>query len=233
MAELIALLLALVGQFGQANLSAEEFSKQISESVMVAQPVPLKAVHAEATLSLNGELNSLVFKLDGLVLDPLKIEHASIMVEGIEIDPQGKVSLGSIDWTVEINDADLTAALQKHTGSITQAVISSSKQGLIVEGSYKLWRLRIPFSLEGQLVVENQTNLVFELDSSGIGKLKLPLKLNKLLEQEINPVYDLGQFSSRSKEDLDQAKAQLNYEFYLLVEKIAPQKGKIVVNGSA
>lgn len=233
MAELIALLLALVGQFGQANLSAEEFSQKISESVMVAQPVPLEAVQAEATLSLNGELNSLVFKLDGLALDPLKIEHATITVEGIEIDALGKVSLGSIDWTVEIKDSDLTAALQKHTESISQAVISSSKQGLIVEGSYQLWRLSIPFSLAGQFVVENQTNLVFELDSSGIGKLKLPLRLNKLLEQEINPVYDLAQFSLRSKEDLDQAKAQLNYKFYLLVEKIAPQKGKVVVIGSA
>jgi hypothetical protein len=91
----------------------------------------------------------------------------------------------------------------------------------------------MPFEVKGQLAIEQQTLLMFHIDKSRMTGIPIPKQVNKLIEREVNPVYDLAKFAERSKKDIERAKKQLNYEFKLQVLSMRPQDGHIIVVGQA
>jgi hypothetical protein len=233
MAELVAmLLLTLSGLFG-SGAADEQYSELLSAAVRRQKPVPMQSVEVLCSESSDSCIGELAFSFGGLVLEPLLIESARIEVGQLSRDAEGRMTMDGIAWTARISDKDLTAALQSHVDRLHDASVKIDKQGLTLYGSYPLLGVAIPYSLRGQLAVENDSELVFRIDQSKLSGLAMPAGLNALIEKEVNPVYDLKTFSKRSRKDIERAKEQLSYEFALHIESISCGKGHIIVAGSA
>ncbi len=245
MAELIALLLAAVASLMSAGASPAEVEAQVRETVLKHPPVPLADVHITATpaeeLTLkDGEQApppgsvQLTFDFTDLYLEPLLIKHAVITVGGVQPGAEGKLSIGSIDFQTTITEQALTDALQADTTELgPDPQVTIDEEGVALQGSYSALLTRIPFEVKGNLSVQNQTQLIFSIDRSKMAGMKVPGPVNKLIEREVNPVYDLAKFHERSKKDIDRAKEQLNYDFHLLLDRLTPQAGYIIVTGTA
>ena len=63
--------------------------------------------------------------------------------------------------------------------------------------------------------------------------MRIPAQLNRLIENEINPVYDLAEFANRNKQEIKQAREKLDYEFKLTAREIKLGNGHIIVSGDA
>lgn len=234
MADLIAILLASLAGFFNSGASPDELAQAMAAAVLETQPVPITG--AEVTCgkqTAEGYISEVVFNLSGLTLDPLEIEHAEITVQDIRRLPGGNVTFDGIEWSVSIDDQALTDALRIHVENLADANVIATKGAITLRGTYPVWPGRLTYKVDGNLVVEHQTELVFHISRTGVSVVRLPAALNHLIESEINPVYDLAQFAARSKKDLDMAKAKLDYEFMLQVEKITAEDGFLVVTGDA
>ena len=94
--------------------------------------------------------------------------------------------------------------------------MSIAPEGISLAGTYPVMlKMRVPYTVAGDLAVEQQTQLMFRIHESGISGVNMPGGLNALLEKEINPVYDLAKFAARSKKDIERAKQKLDYDFML------------------
>jgi hypothetical protein len=232
MADLIAVLIAALAQLLGAGGDAQILGVRMAALIVEAKPVPLSeaAVEAEGVGASGVELLSM--KFTDLLLDPLEIDATTIDVSGISVAPAG-VSLEGIEFSAEISEADLTSALRKHTTALDDARIHITKQALELSGTYPLFGLRLPYRVAGTLSVKDDTRLMFNIDSSGMGAVRSPAALNSLIEREINPVYDLAEFAARSKDDIELAREQLDYEFNLEIVSITLGQGHIIVAGTA
>lgn len=233
MAELMALLIATLGALLGTGTSDKVLAAQVAKAVQDKPPVPIESVEVACKGSSAQGVDEISFILDGLLLDPLLLKEAQINVGAVRRAADKKMSIGSIAWTADIAEAELTKALRSHVDKLADATVSIAPEGITLSGTYPMWPFPIPYTVTGDLVVENQTQLVFHITKSGAAGMKLPGGLNKMIEKEINPVYDLAKFAARSKKDIERAKQQLNYDFKLLVEKLTPAEGHIIVTGTA
>lgn len=246
MAELIALLLAAVAGLMSAGAPPVELEQQVRQTVLDHPPVPLEDVVIKVVPAADLEVapdatppppNSvqITFDFTGLMLEPLLFEQACITVNGVEQQEGGKLSISSIDFTTHITEDALTGALKAETSELgpNPQVLLSKEDGVTLKGSYAALLARVPFTVKGDLTVEEETQLVFTINKSRMAGVPVPGVVNKLIEREVNPVYDLAKFYQRSKKDIDRAREQLNYEFSLRVQELTPQAGYIIVTGTA
>jgi hypothetical protein len=233
-ADLIAILLASLAGFFGSGASPDQLAESMAAAVLETQPVPI----AEAEVSCgrqarDGTISEVVFALGGLTLDPLEIEQAEITVQDVRQLADGNITFSAIEWQAQIDDGALTKALRIHVEKMADAEVIASEGVISLKGTYPVWPIRLSYKVDGNLVVEHQTELIFHISRSGVSVVRLPAALNHLIESEINPVYDLAQFAARSKKDLDRAKAKLDYEFMLQVEEITAGDGFLLVTGDA
>jgi hypothetical protein len=245
MAELIALLLAAVASLLNAGAGPAELEAKVRQTVLDNPPVPLEDVQIHAVPAAQLKLApgqakppagsvQLTFEFSGLYLEPLLIKHAVITVGGVKRAADGKLTIESIAFTTRITEQALTDALKADTDKLgPEPQVLIDEAGVALKGSYGALVTRVPFEVKGNLSVQNQTQLMFAIDRSKMAGVAIPGPVNKLIEREVNPVYDLAKFHQRSKKDIDRARAQLNYEFYLQVRELTPQAGYIIVTGVA
>ena len=62
--------------------------------------------------------------------------------------------------------------------------------------------------------------MIFSIDKSKMIGVPIPGPVNRIIQREVNPVYDLDAFAERSRKDIQRARDLLDYEFYLEVDKI-------------
>lgn len=234
MAEFIALLLAtLTGMLGN-GISDKELAAKVQQSLTEKKPVPMEKVQVTCKGVSKTGVEQLTFTIDGLLLDPMLIDHATIVIGGIKPESGGKVGMKSVNWTADITEDQLTSVLRSHVDKLSDASVNIAAEGISLAGTYPvMWKMRVPYSVLGDLAVEQQTQLMFRIRKSGVSGVNMPAGLNSLLEKEINPVYDLAKFAARSKKDIEKAKQKLDYEFKLNVAELQPQEGHIIVTGSA
>jgi hypothetical protein len=233
MADLIALLLAaLTGLLGPGVKEAQ-LEQKVRAAVLAAQPVPIAGVEVKCKGVSAKQVDELTFKLKGVLLDPLLIGEATIVIGTVKPQKGGKVSINSIKWTALIGEQPLTKALNAHVDSLSNASVLLDPQGITLKGKYKTVLGKLPFTVKGQLTVEQQTLLMFHIDKSRMQGVAVPRPVNKIIEREVNPVYDLAKFAERSKKDIARAKDKLNYSFALEVESITPRDGQLLVVGKA
>jgi hypothetical protein len=245
MAELITLLLAAVASLLSAGASPDTLAAKVRQTVLDHPPVPIEDVQitvvpAQDVKPAPGQAAppagsvQLTFDFTNLYLEPLMLKHAVITVGGVKPAPGGKVSISSINFTARITDGALTDALKADTDALgPDPQVRIDEDGVALKGSYSALVTRIPFEVKGNLSVQNQTQLMFTIDKSKMAGMPVPSPVNKLIQHEVNPVYDLAKFHQRSKKDIDRAREQLNYEFHLLVQELKPQAGYIIVTGTA
>jgi hypothetical protein len=233
MADLIALLLAAVTGLLGPGVKEAQLEKKVQAAVLTAQPVPIGAVVVKCKGVSAKQVDELTFELTDLLLDPLLISKATIVIGTVKPLKDGKASIKSISWTAQIGEQALTKALNAHVDSLSNATVLLDPEGISLKGKYKTILGKLPFEVKGQLTVEQQTLLMFHIDKSRMQGLSIPKQVNKIIEHEVNPVYDLAKFAERSKKDIARAKDKLSYSFHLEVETITPQDKQLTVVGKA
>ena len=233
MADLIALLLVTLSSLFGSGADDAQFAALLQQAVLDSKPVPLEEVLVECEGCSPEGITAIGFDFTELTLQPLLIKEASIDVDRLHHDKQGKVSMHGLAFSAHITEQDLTDALQKQVERLSDASISMDKRGITLSGNHKVLAMKIPYSVRGTLSVENNSQLVFNIDESQLSGLNMPAGLNALIEKEVNPVYDLKAFAARSRKDIEKARQQLGYEFKLQIEKITYGEGHIIVDGSA
>lgn len=233
MADLIALLLAtLTGLLGPGVKEAQ-LEQKVRAAVLKQQPVPIEDVAVDCAGVSASKVDELTFDLTGILLDPLLIGRARMEIGAVKPVQSGKVSIQSIDWDAEISENALTDALNTHAESLSNAKVRIEPEGITLSGKYKTVLGRMPFEVKGQLVIENQTLLVFKIDKSRMTGIPIPKQVNKIIEREVNPIYDLAKFSKRNQKDIQRAKEKLNYDFHLEILKMTPKERMLHVVGKA
>ncbi len=233
MADLIALLLVTLSSLFGSGADDEQFALLLSQAVQKSKPVPMDEVSVDCTGCTVSSIDSIGFDFSGLTLEPLLIESASIDVDSLHHDAKGRITMEDLGFSARITQEDLTAALRSHVERLEDATITIDRRGLTLSGRHRVLALSIPYSVRGTLGVEDGSQLMFHIDQSQLSGLNMPAGLNALIEKEVNPVYDLKAFASRSRKDIERAKAQLGYEFALQIRKITYGEGHIIVDGNA
>lgn len=234
MADLIALLMLTLSGLLKPGVSEAKLEKDLGAIVLKEQPAPLDEITVDATGVSASGCKTITFNFRKLTLDPLLLRTASITVSDVKKASDGKLSIGGIKWKADIGQGELTEALQEHVDKLKDTVITITKDGLTLDGKYPvLFGSKVSYSVSGDLKVENDTLLMFYIDKSKVSGVGLPKGLNKTIEKEVNPVYDLAKFRAKSEKEIKLAKEKLNYDFNLLIKDIKPQDGHIIVGGTA
>lgn len=247
MSELIALLLLTVGQLLGAGAAPDQLAAQLQADVRDNAPMAIgelavsAAAQSDAARAQNpageGVAASapldLRFEFDEIFLEPVLVDELAISVKGLVQAPAGGVRIAGIGFSGKFTAESLTAALKAKETTVHNPRVQIDPQGITLKGSYGTWLGRVPFEVKGNLLVENQTQLVFTIDNSRMVGIPIPGVVNRIVQNEINPVYDLDAFVERSKDDIQRAREMLDYEFYLSVEEITPREGFIIVSGNA
>jgi hypothetical protein len=245
MSELIALLLITVGQLLGAGAAPDRLAAQLQADVKENAPMAIAelavgAERQERADGITGKPNAsaeapleLRFDFDEIFLAPVLVDKLEISVESLALTPAGEVRIGGIGFSGKFTAESLTAALQAKETTVHNPRVQIDPAGITLKGSYGTWLGRVPFEVKGNLLVENQTQLVFTIDKSRMVGIPIPGVVNRIVQNEINPVYDLDAFVERSKDDIVRAREMLDYEFYLTVEEITPREGFIIVSGKA
>ena len=234
MADLIALLLLALGTQIKPGVKEASLEKELAAFVLKEQPAPMESVTVDATgVSAKG-CESIVFNFKKMTMDPLLLRKASITVSKVTKLRDGKLSIGGIEWTTDIGEGELTEALQKQVDKLKDTVITIDKDGLTLDGRYPvIFGSKVSYSVTGDLEVKDETLLMFYIDKSKLSGVGLPRGLNKTIEKEVNPVYDLAKFRAKSQKEIKLAKEKLNYDFDLHILTLEPQDGHIIVAGNA
>jgi hypothetical protein len=233
MAELIALLLSTLSTLLAAGQGDRALSAAIKTAIEKKDVAVIEELAVSTSGAAKGKVSAINLDLDGLLLDPLVIDESSIVVKDVALAGDGKMSLASINWNATISEDDLTSALQMHVDKLSDATLKISDGQLKLHGSYPLLGVKVPYDVAGKLSVENDTQLVFRIDRSGVSGIPMPRGLNKLIESEINPVYDLAEFAERNEGEITSAREKFNYEFKLAIDSITNGDGHIIVAGTA
>jgi hypothetical protein len=233
MADLIALLLAAVTGLLGPGVKQADLEQKVRAAVLAAQPVPIADVAVKCKGVSAKQVDELTFTLKDVLLEPLLISEATMVIGTVKPLKGGKVSIKSIKWTALIGEEPLTKALNAHVSSLTNATVLLDPEGITLKGKYKTFLGKLPFEVKGQLTVDQQTLLMFHIDKSRMQGVSIPGPVNKIIEREVNPVYDLAKFAERSKKDIARAKEKLSYSFHLEVESMTPQEGQLLVVGKA
>lgn len=256
MSELIALLLVTVGQLLSVGTPPPELAAQVRTAVIEAAPMdiadvavlvapeppaeselppvdPSSAADSTAPAAADAEQWRLSFMFDDIYLEPLLVDALEIGVGQLQLSADGSVRIGSIEFSAEFTEEALTSALREKAATVRNPRVQLDPEGITLKGNYVSWIGHVPFEVRGNLSVEEQTQLIFTIDKSKMIGVPIPGAVNRIIQQEVNPVYDLDAFAERSRKDIERARDLLDYEFYLEVERITPRQGHIIVVGHA
>ncbi|MCC7479249.1 hypothetical protein IT575_12430 [bacterium] len=234
MADLIALLMLALGTQLKSGVSESKLEKELAAIVLKEQPAPLDEVKVDASGVSASGCDSITFDFKKLTMDPLVLRSASITVKKVKKASDGKLSIAGIQWSSDIGESELTEALQSQVDKLKDTTISIAADGLTLTGKYPvIFGSKVSYSVTGDLSMEDETLLMFHIDKSKVSGVGLPKGLNKTIEKEVNPVYDLRKFKAKSQKEIQLAKDKLNYDFELKIVDIKPMDGHIIVSGKA
>lgn len=247
MAELIILIMMTISQCLEDGTSPDALAGLSAGAVAENAPFPLEEVAADVFIEPGPEDTAaelcnpepdyrgplrLRFTFKGVYLDPLTVSVLSIDLHGLALDSRGALELTGISYVFDIPAAELSAALAQESDIINPQVTLTAED-VILAGKYPTFLGDMPFEVIGDLVVENETQLVFRIDRSRMAGVKIPKFVNDMIAGEVNPVYDLLAFEERSRKDIELAKEKLGYELKVRVNSIDPEPGHIIVTGQA
>jgi len=207
MADLVALLmLTLVGLI-KPGINDTQLEKQLAAVVQKEQPAPLEKVVVETSKASAAGVEKVDFHFTNLLMEPLMVRDANFVVSGIKKLSADKLSLKSINWKAQVDQEALTVALNSHADKLKDAKVTLTPDGITLSGKYKvLFGKKMSFSVTGNLFVEEDSLLMFHIDKSKAAGMNIPKGLNNIIEDEVNPVYDLAKCAARSKKDIEFAK---------------------------
>lgn len=243
MAKLIALILSLIAS---AIVGSEGSIERKLESALKEELAGrVKDVHVEVhsnpgSFLLKGKIASMDFTFDEFYVKPVLMDDVYFNVKNIRINllssaisREAKVeSVGEILFRLTIREDDLAKGLAEKAKNILEPTVEINNGKIILSGKYRLGFLKVPFSVAGYGTFENKTTLNFRIDEVRFVGLRMPESIDRLLEREVNPIFDLDKFYEEKGKEWKLNEEMLGRELNLTVRQIRATEGKIIITGS-
>lgn len=240
MSELLVLLVLTVGELLGCGATPGQLAQDLEVTLLESMPVAYEELAVTVSTEQDDALSTkdqngyrVEFYFDDVFLEPMLIDELTITVYGLRQDQSGKLSISGLEFAGRITADALTSGLRTHVSSFRDANVELAKSGITLSGKYQTWVADVPFSVSGTINIKQQTQLIFSIDKSQMVGVSIPAFVNHIVEEEVNPVYDLAAFAERSKKDIELVYERLNYHFLLEVEEITPVDGHIIIAGKA
>ena len=243
MTKLISMILAILGsvlvggESGLENKLENALKQELGERV---KKVEVQVHQNPGSFILKGKIASIDFIFDDLYVKPVLMDEVTFNVKDVRVDilksaltGDAKVKrVGDISYSFTIKENQLAKALENETKAISDANVKIAGGELILSGKYRLGFLAIPFSVAGVPGFEENRRLVYKITEVRFVGMKLPKRIDTLLEEEINPVFDIEEFYEKKSDEWNLNEEMLGRELKLTVTSISADKGRIVVTGT-
>ena len=195
----------------------------------------------KGSLLVKGKIAAIDFKLEGLYVKPVRIEEAYFIVKDIRIRAEkvllGKAedsirSIGDVSLRFTFLPGDLSHALDIQSDLIDEPEIVIEKGQVVIRGRYALGPLSVPFVVQGRFSYEGGSKIYYRISRVRVAGLGFPSGLKKKLESELNPVFDLGEFHEKRREEFKHCEEMLGRKLEVVITHIVVKEDRIIVTGS-
>jgi len=216
------------------ELLKRELAGKLKE-VRVAMQVP-----AGAFLRQN-RINEVELTFDELYVKPMLVRRAEMKLERIELDtskpPQAGAerikSVGTISYELLVAADDLAAALAAKSKRIKDPEIAIAKGTATLKGKLKFGLIKTPFEVAGRPAFEKRSQIVYHVTEVRFIGIPLPASLKQLIEDDINPIFDLNEFYDKKKEELAQTEKMLKRPLKFVVTALKAEDDHLLLTGTA
>jgi len=190
------------------------------------------------TILEDGRIASATFVFDDFFVEPVLMDKVYFQVNDVVLDVGGtrflnraKIkSVGKIFYRFTVEEDNLAKGLQKRSRNISGARVKIDDGTIILSGSYHFGFIAVPFSVEGYGIFE-QTKLMYRITRVRFVSIPLPEPIERLVEREINPIFDLKQFYQKKGSEWKLNEKMLGRKLNLTVKRITADDGKVTVEG--
>jgi len=205
------------------------------------QAVDVESHINEGSLLVKGKIAAIDFRLEGLYVKPVRIEEAYFIVKDVRIRAEkvllGKAedsirSIGEITLRFTFLPGDLSHALNVQSELIDDPEVIIEKGQVVIRGRYALGPLSMPFEVQGRFSYEGGSKIYYRISRVRVAGLGFPAGLKKRLETELNPVFDLGEFHEKRREEFKSCEKMLGRELKVVITHIMVEEDRIIVTGS-
>ncbi len=216
----------------------EAIKNELGERV---QHVEVETHINTGSLLVKGKIAAIDFKLEGLYVKPVRIEEASFIVKNIKIradkvllgKSKGCVrSIGEVGLRFSFLPGDLSRALEAQSESIEEAELLISSGQVLIRGRYLWGPLSLPFEVQGYFSFEGGSKIFYRITRVRVSGLGIPAVLKNKLENELNPVFDLGEFHEKRRDDFKRCEDMLGRELKVKITNILVVEDRVIVVGS-
>ena len=151
-------------------------------------------IHKSGTRLRGGYLSRLTVAADDLVTKSgFQIRRLDADLYGVRFNrKQRKVeSMESSAFTAHVTEAGANAYLAAHDRGVPGLRVEFQPDTIVVYAAPKLLGVTIPMTLRGKGTVQGGNLIYFQPDTLAVSRLNLPPAAVRLVEQRVNPVFNL------------------------------------------
>jgi len=237
------MILAILGSVlvgGESGLESKLESALKQELGEKVKKVEVQVHQNPGSFILKGKIASIDFIFDDLYVKPVLMDEVTFNVKDVRVDilksaltGDAKIKkVGDISYGFTVKENELAKALENETKAISDAKVKISDGMLVLSGKYRFGFLAIPFSVAGVPDFEDNRRLVYRVTEVRFVGMKLPKRIETLIEEEINPIFDIEEFYEKKSDEWKLNEEMLGRDLKLTVTSISAEKGRIVVTGT-
>ena len=195
----------------------------------------------KGSLLTKGKIASVDLTLDQLWVEPVMVDRAYFNISDVRLNT-GKVlagnaeksvrSVGDIAFRFTFGPDDLADALAASSDNILDPEVRLEYGTVVISGRYAFGILKPSFEVVGYLTFEGGSRIYYRVMKVRLGGLGMPGRIEKLLEDEMNPLFDLDKFHEKRKDELAENAKMVGRELKLKISRIIVGDKDITVTGT-
>jgi hypothetical protein len=153
-------------------------------------------IDRQGTDLFKGSISHFTVAADDLsTLGGLKVRHLDADLYGVRFDPKAKTlqSIERSSFTASVDEASANAYLSTHDRGLPELSVQFEPEQIVVKALPKVLGVSIPLTLRGSASVEGGNRIRFTTDTLAVSRLNVPRIAVRLVEQHVNPVFDLDE----------------------------------------
>ncbi len=242
MRKLITLIISVLGTVisGGGNLEGkveEALKNELGERV---KDVRVEVHSNPGSLLINGKIASMDFTFDEFYVEPVLMDEVVFSVKDVRVNllksaisGEAKIKkVGDITYRFIVRQNDLAEGLHAKVSNILDPQVTIKGGQIEISGKYQLGIIKVPFTVSGYVSYENKKTLNYRITEVRFVGVKVPAAIDRILEREINPLFDLEEFFKEKGGEWKMNEEMLGRKLNLTVRHILASEGKITVTGS-
>jgi len=195
----------------------------------------------KGSLLTKGKIASIDLTLSELWVKPVLIDEAYFNIKDIRLNTGSVLtgdtkkcvrSVGDIKFRFTFRPEDLARALELSSERILEPRVRIEHSTVIISGKYAFGFLRPSFEVEGYLTFEGGSRIYYRVGKVRLAGLGMPGRIEKLLEDEMNPLFDLDKFHKKRREEFAENAKIVGRELRLRINHIIVHDDKVIATGS-